>query len=260
MPDPAVLRQAALTGMLSTRGYVRVTDAALELGVSEVTVRADLTALERSGHAVRVHGGAMPADALVREAPMESARDRAAGAKRAIGVAAARLVASGDCVFLDAGSTALAVAEALLLRRELQGVVVVTSALPIALALEAGIPRLEVIVTGGTLRPLQHSLVNPFAAPMLDALNVDLAVIGCTGIHPERGVTNVNIPEAEIKTRVIAAARRTVVVADGSKLGRVETALVAPLADVDTLVTAGDAAPGVLDALRDAGLDVVAVG
>jgi DeoR family transcriptional regulator of aga operon len=258
MSDPAAVRRGVLARLLASRGFVRVADASLELGVSEVTIRADLTSLERDGRAVRVHGGAMPVDSLVREAPVESTRDQRAAAKRAIGAAAASQVSSGDCVYLDAGSTALALADALLDRRELHDVIVVTSALTIALALEPGIPRFEVVVTGGTLRPLQHSLVNPFAAPMLAALRFDVAFIGCNGIHARHGVTNVNLPEAEIKTLAMRSAQRSVLVADGSKVGRTDPAVIAGVEDFAQLVTAGDATEGEIDALRHAGLDVVA--
>lgn len=258
MTDPGAVRRGALERLLASRGFVRVTDASLELGVSEVTIRTDLSALERDGRAVRVHGGAMPVDALVRESPVESTRDRGAAAKRAIGVAAAGLVGSGDCVYLDAGSTALALAEALLGRRELRDVIVVTSALTIALALEPGIPRFEVVVTGGTLRPLQHSLVNPFAATMLGALRFDVAFIGCNGIHPRDGVTNVNLPEAEVKTLAMRSAKRSVLVADGSKLLRTDPAVIGSLSDFSQLVTAGEASDGAVAALRSAGLEVVA--
>lgn len=257
MSDPAVLRRSRLQRMLATRGFVRVADASLELGVSEVTIRADLSALERAGGAVRVHGGAMPPDALAREAPVESTRAEHAGAKRAIGAVAAALVSAGDCIYLDAGSTALAVAEALVRRRELRDVVVVTSALPIALALEPGIPRLEVLVTGGTLRPLQHSLVNPFAAPMMAALRFDLALIGCTGIHPVHGVTNVNLPEAEIKTLAMHAAARSVLIADADKLDRVDPAVIGRIDAFSTLVTAGEAPGDALDRLTAGGLEVL---
>jgi DeoR family transcriptional regulator of aga operon len=258
MSDPAAVRRQGLARILSARGFIRVADASDELGVSEVTIRGDLSALAREGRAVRVHGGAMPADALAdRESPVESTRDRDAAAKRAIGVAAARLVSSGDCVYLDAGSTALAVADALLERRELHDVIVVTSSLALALALEPAIPRFEVIVTGGTLRPLQHSLVNPFAAPMLASLRFDLAFIGCNGIHPQHGVTNVNLPEAEVKTLAVRSAKRAVLVADGRKLGLTDVAVIADLGDFETLITAGEAPDGVIDALRACGLQVV---
>jgi DeoR family transcriptional regulator of aga operon len=150
----------------------------------------------------------------------------------------------------------MAVARALVERSELRDLIVVTSGLTIALALEPALPRFTVVVTGGTLRPLQHSLVNPFAAPMLDSLRLDIAFIGCNGIHPEDGVTNVNMPEAEIKTLVLRSSTRHVLVADASKLGLTEVAVIAPIAAFDTLVTAGDAPPELIAALTAKGLAV----
>ena len=165
-------------------------------------------------------------------------------------------MSSGDSIYVDAGSTAMALAAALVDRRDLHDVVVVTSGLTIALALEPALPRFTVVVTGGTLRPLQHSLVSPFAAPMLDSLNLDIAFIGCNGVHPVAGVTNLNLPDAEIKTRVLRTSRRHVLIADATKLGITQLAVIAPLADFDTLITAGDAPPALVAELRAAGLTV----
>jgi len=248
-------RRRLLARLVAERGFVRVADASLELGVSEVTVRGDLTALEAAGSVVRVHGGAMPV-ATGAEASLESSLDRDAAAKRSIGAAAARLVASGDAVYVDAGSTSMALAHALVERHDLRDVTVVTSGLTIALALEAAGPRFTIVVTGGTLRPLQHSLVSPFAVPMLDALRLDTAFIGCNGVHAQHGVTNVNLPEAEIKTRVLGRAQRGVILADGSKVGATEVAVIAEVGAFDTLVTSGDAPADALAALRSAGLTV----
>ncbi len=242
------IRRQHLAQLVSERGFLRVIDAADELGVSEVTIRGDLSALERRGAVIRVHGGAMPAAAF-RESSLEASLDRDGAAKRAIGRAAAALVTSGQSLYVDPGSTAMAFTEALVARGDLHDLVVVTSGLTIALALEEAIPRFTVIVTGGTLRPLQHSLVNPFAAPMLESLRPDLAFIGCNGIHPEAGVTNLNLPDAEIKRTVLSLARRSILIADASKLGRVDLALIAPVSSFDTLVTNGDVPPGVLEGL-----------
>ncbi len=234
-------RRAGLARLIATRGFLRVTDGAQWFGVSDVTIRSDLDALEQQGAIVRVHGGAMPTSILAANEPsIEATKDRDAAAKRAIGRAAAQLVASGESVYLDAGSTALALADALADRHELEHLVVVTSGLATALALERAIPRFTVVVTGGTLRPLQHSLVSPFAAPMLDALHLDWAFIGCNGVDVDAGVTNVNLPEAEIKARVMASARRSVALADASKLGRVALAAIAPLSAFDSVVTDGE--------------------
>lgn len=244
-------RRARLARLIAERGFVRVADAAADLDVSEVTIRADLSALEARGGILRVHGGAMPA-AVVRETSLEASLDRDTAAKQAIGRAAADLVASGDSLYLDAGSTAMAVAEALVARRDLHDVIVITSGLTIALALEEAIPRFTVVVTGGTLRPLQHSLVNPFAAPMIDSLHVDLALIGCNGIHPDAGVTNRGLPDAEVKRLVIGASARRVLIADGGKIGRIDLAVIAPVTAFDDLVTT---APGADAAESLAGLE-----
>lgn len=248
-------RRQRLARLVAERGFLRVADASLELGVSEVTVRGDLSALEVLGSVVRVHGGAMPVSEAG-ESSLESSLDRDAAAKVAIGAAAARLVTSGQGIYVDAGSTAMALAHALVDRHDLRDVTIVTSGLTIALALEPALPRFTVVVTGGTLRPLQHSLVSPFAAPMLDSLHLDIAFIGCNGVHATGGVTNVNLPEAEIKTRVLARAARGVIIADATKLGRTDLAVVGSIADFDTLVTAGESPAGAIEALRAAGLVV----
>ena len=248
-------RRQHLARLVAERGFLRVADASLELGVSEVTVRGDLTALESAGALVRVHGGAMPV-LTGAESSLESSLDRDAAAKRAIAAVAAQLVTPGQGIYVDAGSTAMALAHALVARQDLHDVTVVTCGLTIALALEPALPRFTVIVTGGTLRPLQHSLVSPFAVPMLESLHLDVAFIGCNGIHATGGVTNVNLPEAEIKSRVLARAKRRVLIADGTKIGRIDLAVIGRIDEFDSLVTAGDAPAEALADLRAAGLAV----
>jgi DeoR family transcriptional regulator of aga operon len=250
-------RRSRLAGLVASRGFLRVIDAADMLGVSEVTIRGDLTALEDAGELTRVHGGAMPRQAVDSEASLERTQSLAAESKRAIGAAAASLVESGQSVILDVGSTALAVAHALVDRDDLDNVAVITNGLSIALALEPALPRLTVVVTGGTLRPLQHSLVNPGASAFLESLHADLAFIGCNGIDLEHGVTNINYPEAEVKRRMMLSAKRRVLVTDGSKLGQVHLGQVGMVDEFDLLVTSPDAPDAALQALRAAGMQVV---
>ncbi|MFT4122397.1 MAG: DeoR/GlpR family DNA-binding transcription regulator [Microbacteriaceae bacterium] len=251
---PAEVRRARLRESVREEGFVRVADAALRLGVSEVTVRSDLAALEASGSVQRVHGGAMPRGSRAEET-VESASAREVAAKLAIGRAAASLVRSGQSIVLDVGSTTLAVAHALVDRAELDEVLVVTNGLAIALALEPAIPRFTVVVAGGTLRPLQHSLVDPFAGSVLDAVHCDLAILGCNGVDVEHGISNLNLPETDVKRRMARSVRRTVVVADASKLGVASLGRVVPLAEVHTLVT--DARGALLEPIRAAGVEVV---
>jgi DeoR family transcriptional regulator of aga operon len=250
-------RRDRLGELVSSRGFLRVIDAAELLGVSEVTIRGDLSALERAGELTRIHGGAMSKRAINPEPSLERALSLAADSKRAIGVAAASLVSSGQGVILDVGSTALAVATALVERDDLEGVSIITNGLSIALALEVALPRFTVVVTGGTLRPLQHSLVNPGASAFLESLHADIAFIGCNGIDPERGVTNINYPEAEVKRRMMLSSKRRILIADGSKLGQTHLGVVAAVREFDLLVTDPDAPADALAAIRDCGLEVL---
>lgn len=257
MADSAAARRERIAAEVSRRGFARVTDLARLARVSEVTVRTDLAALEAEGRVTRVHGGAMPRGLVTaRESSLEQSTVRASRVKRAIAVEAASRVRSGESLLLDVGSTTLAVAQALADRRELTELVVITNGLAIALALEPAIPRFTVVVTGGTLRSLQHSLVNPLATSLLDEVRADTAILGATGVHAEHGVTNVNLPEAEVKRRMVAASTRRILVADSSKLGQVHLGRVATVQQLDALITDADAAQEHLDALRSTGLDV----
>ncbi len=246
-------RRDRLAALAIERGFVRVVDASAELGVSEVTVRSDLSALEADGVLSRVHGGAMPRS-IPAEASFEQALSRDAGVKKAIGTAAAALVESGMSVLLDVGTTSLAVAEALVARGDLRDVIVITNGLSIALALEKGMPALSVVVTGGTLRPLQHSLVNPGVTTALDDLHADLAFIGCNGVDTSAGVTNINLPEAEVKRQMLASASRSVIVADAGKLGQRHLGRIGRVDQFSLLITAGRVEQRALDALADHGL------
>jgi DeoR family transcriptional regulator of aga operon len=165
-------------------------------------------------------------------------------------------VSNGETVLLDVGTTTTAVAVALVERDDLHHVTVVTNGLNIALELERAAPRITVVVTGGTLRPLQHSLVNPLAESLLAGLNADTAFLGCNGVHPEHGITNVNLPESEVKRRMLQMAARRIVVADGSKLGKLTVAKLCDVGDVDLLVTGESAPSDAVTALEDAGLSV----
>lgn len=266
---PAHLRREQTQHLIDERGFVRVGELREAFGVSGVTARADLDVLAVRGAVRRVHGGAVPAYSAVagsdragrlgptREFSFEEALASSVIPKQQIGELAASLVLSGQSVILDVGTTTLAIARALRARTALTDLVIITNGLSVALELELAIPRFTVIVTGGSLRPLQHSLVDPLAATVLSQVHADLAFIGCNGVDAEHGVTNINLPEAGVKTLMLAAAARAVVVADGSKLGQVHLGRVGPLHAFDTLVTDAAAEPQALTPLREAGLTIL---
>ncbi len=253
---PAELRQERITGLVQDRGFVRAADLATRFQVSTVTIRSDLQALEARGKLHRIRGGAVPASVVPGEQPFEASELDLAAEKAHIGQLAARQVVSGETVLIDVGTTTTAVARALLARTELRDVTVFTTALNVALELERAHPRITVVVTGGTLRPLQHSLVNPLATVLLGKLHASVGFIGCNGVDVRGGVTNINLPEAEIKRAMLLAARRRVIVADGSKLGEVELAKVCDIQEVSMVITDRTADPAVVSEIEATGCTV----
>ena len=262
-PLPAHVRREQAQQLVDERGFVRVSELRSAFGISGVTARADLDALELQGGVRRVHGGAVPAQSpgagqrAEREPSFEEALGASVVPKQQIAQIAAALVQSGQSVILDVGTTTHAIARALVAREDLHDVVIITNGLSIALELENAIPRFTVIVTGGSLRPLQHSLVDPLAGLVLSQIHADLAFIGCNGVDLDGGVTNINLPEAGVKALMLAAAERVIVVADRSKLGQVHLGRVGPLSAFHTLITDAAADAGALKALREGGLSVL---
>jgi DeoR family transcriptional regulator of aga operon len=258
---PAATRRDQIISIVGERGFAKVTQLSQHFGVSEVTVRADLDLLAQANAVQRVHGGAVAAQhSRGLEHPFEQSMLAAADEKSRIGRAAAALIESDQAVVLDVGTTTTSIALAMLERDDLHNVVVITNALNIAVALESAIPRFTVVVTGGTLRPLQHSLVDPLAGVVLDRIRADLAFVGCSGVDSIAGITNVNLPEADVKRRMLAAAARSVVVADSTKLGITQLSRVAPIESIDTLITGDEADSGQLERLRATGLRIILAG
>jgi DeoR/GlpR family transcriptional regulator of sugar metabolism len=249
---PSQRRQAILR-RLTAQGEAGFAELAEEFGVSEMTIRRDLEMLEAEGLARRVRGGAISVVSRSYEPPFAVRTATAADAKEAIGSAAADLVNDGDTAVIDVGTTALALARALHGKR---GLTVVTPSLPVAVELGAD-PDVRVVVTGGHVRSGELSLTGGMAEDSFATLNCDLAFIGIAGICASPGLTEYNPDDARVKRAAIAAARRVIVLADASKLGRVAFSTVAPLSVVDVLVTDAPADHHVTQEIAAAGVSIV---
>ena len=261
MPDPgnpvalrAALRHDTIRRAIEVDGRVSTADLKGRLGVSEVTIRGDLEHLEAARVLTRIRGGAVVTRSSGIELSLEQTSTTNRAEKMAIGAYAASLVKSGQTIIIDVGSSTTELAKAL--SPELVRVVVITNSLNIALILES-FPGISVIVTGGTLRPLQHSLVAPMGTLLLDQLKADAAYLGCNGVDSTRGFTNANIAEAEIKQAMVRSAERTIFLADHDKIGTVASAFVGDISCADLLVTDTGADPSALASLRSEGLEIV---
>jgi len=249
-------RRQQLLDFVRHHEFARIQDLARHLGVSEVTIRSDIDILARAGGIRRVRGGAMRVVKAVPEVVYEARVSSHQREKRAVGLAAAAMLSSGDSVILDVGTTAMAVADAIVDRQDLINLTVFTPGLNIALALERAIPRIEVVVTGGTLRPQQHSLVGPNSTLILDQIRATFGFLGCNGIDPSHGIVGLSLSDVALKQAILKASRSSVIVTDASKFSQTSLVRVCGFEDIDMVLTAGAPDPISVEAVREAGTEV----
>jgi DeoR/GlpR family transcriptional regulator of sugar metabolism len=228
-------RQQLILDEVARSGAVKVADLAAELGVSDMTIRRDIGELAGRGLVDRVHGGAaLPRMASVHEPGFAAKATQQVAAKTAIAKAAAALVRPGSSVAISGGTTTLRVATQLL---DIPELTVVTNSLPVADELYRN-RRVEqtVLLTGGMRTP-SEALGGPIAVAALRGIHLDLLVMGVHGIDARAGLTCPNLLETQTNRAMIDSSRRIVVVADHSKWDVVGLQTIAPLTEVDVLVT-----------------------
>ena len=248
-------RRQAMAELVSQQGRLSVNELADAYGITTETVRRDLSMLERAGIIRRVHGGAVPAEALTRLETAVGDRDLAhADQKDRIARAALdQLPASGGSVLLDAGTTTSRVATHLPLDLKLT---VVTNAVPIASRL-AGLSNVDLHLLPGRVRRTTQAAVGEDTVAALGVLRTDVVFLGTNGIDLDHGLTTPDHSEAAAKRAMVRAGRRVVVLADSSKIGEDHTVRFAELADVDVLVTDAGIDDVTVKSLEDLGVEVV---
>jgi DeoR family transcriptional regulator, fructose operon transcriptional repressor len=226
-------RQQAILQQARAAGRVDVTALAEEMNVTAETIRRDLTTLERAGVLRRVHGGAIPVERIGFE-PALAARDSLlTWEKECIAKAALAEVPAEGAIILDAGTTTARLAQVLPADRELT-VVVNSPVLATTLGTRA---NLKVLLLGGRVRGKTLATVDDWALRPLADLYVDVAFMGTNGCSVERGLTTPDPAEAAVKRAMIAAARRSILLADHTKIGNDYLARFGSLSDLDLLIT-----------------------
>lgn len=241
-------RQHQILAAVNTHGGVRVAEMVEQLGVSEMTIRRDITSLVRRGLVARVHGGAVAPSRSAQEPAFALKAGQHQTEKARIGTLAASRVEAGDAVALSAGTTTLAVARALTALPHFATLTVITNSLPAADVLhqaamqarEAGRPAPTVVLAGGERTP-SDALVGPATVDYLRDVRVDWVFLGAHGFDPALGLMTPNLQEASTNSALLATGRSAVAVLDSSKWGVRGLRTFCRAEDLAALVT--DAAP-----------------
>ena len=247
-------RHLAILEELQRSGRVLARELAERLQVSEDTVRRDLRELSTRGALQRVHGGALPVSPALANLARRS--DIAMDEKRALGRMAASLLAEGQLVFIDGGTSTLAMVQQL--PPTLRATVATHSPVIAAALIEH--PNVEVLMLGGRLFKHSGVAVGAGVAQAIQALRVDCFFLGATGVEAEFGLSTGDAEEAQVKALLMASAAETVLMASSDKLGKVSPYRIAPLSALSTLIVTPQADPAELQALRTPGLEILVSG
>lgn len=222
-----------LAALLGEKGVLHLKDAARELGVSEMTVRRDISS--EAGRFAFLGGHIMPAEKVEPEQPYQLAAqaDRHAGAKREACRFAVSHIHADDTIFVDCGTT---LSHLIDLIPQSMPLTVVCYALNIAERL-AEAPNIRLILLGGLYHPETASFSGPQGLDTLDRVGINTAFLSAAGLDTARGATCAHFHEVAVKQKAIAIAQKNLLVIDNSKLGRVKPAFFAPADAFDVVYT-----------------------
>ena len=246
-------RHRAIVDQVSAAGRASVVELADTLDVTPETIRRDLSILERQGLIRRVHGGAIPVHRLAFEPTVDLRSEVLPDEKRRIALAALDEVPQAGAIIIDAGTST---GQLLTLIGDDRELTVVTNSVQHALVL-AGRPNINLLLVGGRVRGRTLACVDSWATNALKGLWADVAIVGTDGISVERGLTTPDRTEAEIKSAMLGAARRKVVLADHTKFGTDQFAAFAPLDEIDVIISDSGLDDDVAEEIEAAGPLVV---
>ena len=242
----AAERRQLVLERVKAQGVVKTDQLARDYQVSAMTIRNDLSRLALQGHLQRIHGGAVARKWLTGEPSYVEKAGLQLEEKRAIGREAVTMIEAGMTVFLGNGTTTMQIIRSLPSDRHLH---IFTNSLNHATEL-ANRTNVELSVLGGQVRDISLAMIGPLIHRALDSIYFDLAFLGANGVSIDYGLSIPSLEEAELAAEIIHRSRRTVVVADHTKLEVVAHGKIADLSEVSTLITDCIPDPGMLGRLK----------
>ena len=246
-------RHEIIMGELIKHGSVLVSDLVKLLDVSAVTIRKDLTELEKSDKLYRSHGKAVLVNPYINNRSVNEKEKLATDEKHAIGREAARLITRNDSICIASGTTVHALARNIV---PIHKLTVVSASLPVSNILSQH-DNIDIYQLGGVLRHSSLSVVGEYASMILEKCSFSKLYMGVDGIDFEFGITTTEMREAALNQKMMAAAQKTIVLADSTKFGRRGFAKIADMDAVDIIITDSGISPKNVKRIEDLGIELI---
>ena len=253
-PSSAKERRALILRLLEQKEEVRVTDLSRETGISEVTIRKDLTILQRRHLLLRTRGGAMrkPVENQNEDTAIDRKRMFNFKEKARIGEEATKMIKDGDFIMLDSGTTTMEIARNL---DRFQNLRILTNAMNIATELMK-YKRFDVVLLGGNVRVNSLSMVGPLALSVLRNFSGYKLFLGVDSFSIENGVSTPNLEEALLNQMMIQQAGKVIAVFDSSKFNKRSFVHIADAKELDCIITDNALPAGMGSKLKATGIEL----
>lgn len=226
-------RRNKILELIRESGSVTVTDLSTRFNVSEETIRRDLQQMEQEQLLNRVYGGAYLGTVVRQETPITLRKETCRKSKEYIAGLCLKMIQNGDTIMMDSSTTAYYIAEKLI---DFKNLIVITNSLDIAMTL-SGSNDIKVICTGGILNGEALSFTGLSSISCLKEYFADKAFVSCTGIDLKNGLTDSNDLQGQIRKIMLEHVQKRICIADHTKLGKTTLSKIAPISDIDCLVT-----------------------
>ncbi|MEN8194329.1 MAG: DeoR/GlpR family DNA-binding transcription regulator [Bacteroidota bacterium] len=249
-------RHKKILEILAAQENVSVAELSMKLSVSEVTIRADLTALAEVGKVQRIHGGAQLLEERIRqEHSFQIRKSQNYENKVKIGKYASQFVESLDSILFDSSTTALAMATALREKNDIKETTVIPTGIWTAIELMS-CSKVNVLIPSGYLRSVSGSITGLPTSDFFQNLNINKAFLGAWGVSIDKGLTDSHLQEIELKKMIIAKTKEVIILVDGSKFSQYGLASYSDIKDISKIITDSSAPKNIIKKIKDLGIDV----
>lgn len=253
----AAERRSQIAQMVQEMGKVLISDLVERYNLSATSIRRDLNMLESEKRLKRIHGGAVSIPGNFRTDTFSEKEKLQISAKDSIGKVAAEMINLGDVILLASGTTTLQIVRNIPTELRMNNLVtLVTTSVPVASEVLTW-PSPNLTILGGLYLPDYQATIGPQTINLLNDITADIAFLGADGLTLEKGATTANVLIAEVDRKMVDRARRTVLVADSSKIKQAGFIPIRPISSFDTLITDINAPPDFVDSVRQLGVEVI---
>ena len=248
-------RQAKILEMLDKDGKVLVKELAEIFGVTEDSIRKDLSSLELDGKLKRTYGGAVSIEEKLQMTEANKRRISDVEAKRKIAAAAVKLIQPQDLIFLDISTISIAIAQ--ILEKTETNYKILTNMVDVLVMLARN-PKINLFFAGGLINQSRDGFSDGLNLDFISKFRPDISFIGAVGVNIKKNsLTSRDTAGGIHKARMIDISKTSYIIAESRKIGVESVYSFATLDKVDGIITEAKLSDNLTAAAEKLGVKII---